>query len=383
MPFVVILARGVQVSRLGCHGAAWSLTPNIDRIASQSLVFDNFLRENLRPEKWGFELARLQQTWCWSGTPPAFASHCQNLHLFEPHPKNNSKFQKWLGDIWSRVGEIQAEVLVIELNDAVPPWKPDQEDLDAYFPNHSGGIQGKGEHGSEIDETGSGEAIGMENAPNEPSPWLGPLLQVMPAKKEDSPIRKNLLLTHGASIASLDKKLGSILDFLAEHQTPDTHILLTSDLGIALGEKDFHGHGGITPWLDIVNVPLIWCHPTRESNSLRHQALVTDKDLMELLMGNPKFPTGLLEKCWDAPRESGNPSVVTSGAGTAFSCRTKEWGLVVTNSGTGRLFEFPMDRWEVNDLATRHPDKLQSLMSQATDRTICPSPTDQPGGQPI
>ena len=211
---------------------------------------------------------------------------------------------------------------------------------------------------------------------------LSPCPREMPVNKGHPPIRRNLLLTHAAAIASLDKKLGIILDFLAEHQTPETHILLTSDLGIALGEKGFHGHGGSEPWLDTVNVPLIWCHPTRESNSLRHHALVSDKDLTELLLGDPKSPHGLLEKCWDGPREPGNPSVVTSGTGKAVACRTNEWSLVVDSSGSARLFEFPMDRWEVNDLATHHPDKLQFLLSQTTNSAICGFLRNQPGGQP-
>ena len=382
MPFVVILARGLQVSRLGCHGAAWSLTPNFDRIASQSLVFDNFLRENTQPEIWGIQLAQRQNAWCWSGDSPTFASQCKKLHLVEPPAEKISCFQNWLKIIWRRVAEIQAGLLVIELNDAVPPWKPEQEDLDAYFPNQSAEATNEDDAWFDSEQKVATEGTGTTPHENDPKPWFEPLPREMPVNKEHPPIRRNLLLTHAAAIASLDKKLGIILDFLAEHQTPETHILLTSDLGIALGEKGFHGHGGSEPWLDTVNVPLIWCHPTRESNSLRHHALVSDKDLTELLLGDPKSPHGLLEKCWDGPREPGNPSVVTSGTGKAVACRTNEWSLVVDSSGSARLFEFPMDRWEVNDLATHHPDKLQFLLSQTTNRAICGFLRDQPGGQP-
>lgn len=382
MPFVVILARGIQVSRLGCHGAAWSLTPNFDQIASQSLVFDYFLRENTQPKLWGAQLATRPNPWCWSGETPGFANQSPNLHLVEGHPKTVSGFQVWLETIWSRLAENQADLLVIELLDAVPPWNPDREDLEAYFPRPSEELPNGTDFQGGMNQKDSSEGFSNHPLDEELSPWKGPLKGEPRVSSQSPPARENLLLTHGAAIATLDKKLGVILDFLAGHQTPDTHILLTSDQGIALGEKGLYGHGVSVPWLDMVNVPLIWCHPSREANSLRHSALVSDKDLNELLQGDPKTPQGLLEKCWDAPRESGNKSVVTFGLNKAFACRNRDWSLVVEGFGAAKLFEFPMDRWEVNDLGARHPNELHSLLSHAENAPLSPSCSDQPGGQP-
>lgn len=376
MPFVVILARGIQVSKLGCYGAAWSLTPNFDRIASQSLVFDHFLRENTQPQLWGAGLATRTNSWCWSGAPPTFSAQCKSLHLVDPPPNHAWIYSEWLKNIWMKSAETQADLLVIELLDAVPPWKPELEDLEAYFP---GKVVGK-----LIDANGSNEKNpkdsldGPDSQMNEDglAPWLRPLPSESLEFNHPQVMRESLLLTHGAAIASLDKKLGTVLDFLAEHQTSDTHILVTSDAGIALGEKGLYGHHVSVPWLDTSNVPLIWCHPTREANSLRHSALVSDRDLNELLFGKSQKTDGLLESCWDAPREKGSPFVVTHGLNQSRACRTKDWSLVVEPCGAARLFEFPLDHWEMNDLGTRHPNELQWMVNQS--RTA----SDQPGGQP-
>src|SRR5271169_1712972 len=50
MKIVVIEALGLHLGYLGCYGNDWVATPNIDRLASESVVFDRHCFDVDQPE---------------------------------------------------------------------------------------------------------------------------------------------------------------------------------------------------------------------------------------------------------------------------------------------------------------------------------------------
>jgi hypothetical protein len=336
--------------------------PNIDRLASQSLVFDHFLRENVQPPLWGIDLAPRATPWIWMGKKPPFADSSSGISLMEPLSCSTSRATEQLEEAWTLLTKNSVELMVVELDGAIPPWQPDTEDLDAYFPQ-TGPSNALG-LGSASESEDMPELSNPSDAPKEAAllPWQGPLPSSFTFPEQNYAARERLLLTHAAAMATLDRNLGTILEFLAEHQTANTHIIFTSDQGVALGEKNWLGHGTAVPWLDCIHVPLMWCHPKRNACSLRHPALVSDRNLAELLSSNPNTPGGLLEGCWHQPRESGRRHIITAGLNHSAAVRTKDWGLVVEEPGKQHLYEFPIDHWEVNDLALRHPGEVQEIL---------------------
>lgn len=361
MPFIVLLARGIQSSRLGCYGAAWSLMPNVDRLASQSLVFDHFLRENVQPFLCGIDWAPRATPWIWMGGKPPSGDSSSIISLMEPLSGSPSHATEQLQNAWSLLNKNALDLMVLELNGAIPPWQPDQEDLGAYFPQPGPSKGLDTEPASDLEDTPDPSKPSETEKEVAQQPWQGPLPP--PAfLSQTHGARERLLLTHAAAMATVDRNLGNILEFLAENQTADTHIILTSDHGVALGEKNWLGHGIPVPWLDPIHVPLMWCHPKRSASSLRHPALVSDRNLAELLQSDPKNSMGLLENCWHHPRESGRGQIITTGLNHTTAIRTKKWGFINEGPGKQHLYDFPIDHWEVNDLALRNPAEVQEIL---------------------
>ena len=365
MAYIVILARGIQSSRLGCYGSAWSLTPNIDRLASQSMVFDHFLVENTDPLRWGQSLLNTPTIWL-GQSPPETKSGL--FKLFPALPNDSRKIHLEMESAWATLSKSAAKVLVVELTDSLPPWSPGQDDLDAYFQSEETKQQ------TDAHFPHSNPTPDNDDAERTDEQALSPWLSALPTEKDPSLLhhhilRESLLLTHSAAIASMDRKLGIILEFLAPRQTSDTHVIFTSDMGISLGEKKHIGHGGGPPWLDPIHVPLIWCHPERAAFSLRHSALLAGSDLDELLNSNPKSPSGLIERSWKYPREKGQEKIITTGLGELKSIRTHNWGLVLNKSGQSNLFEFPMDHWEINDLSNQNRSVSAHLVQKLIEKT--------------
>src|SRR5262249_42319338 len=52
MKAIVIIANGWNAGWLGCNGNEWLLTPQIDRLATESVIFDQHFAVNPAPDGW-------------------------------------------------------------------------------------------------------------------------------------------------------------------------------------------------------------------------------------------------------------------------------------------------------------------------------------------
>src|SRR4051812_13180901 len=126
MKIVVIEACGLHLGYLGCYGNEWVATPTLDRLATQGIVFDWHIAD--QPEL--AAVTPWQQRSVGSGryTLPGMTTatsisprvvRCPKLATFA---KTALKAID-VGDPW----------LWIEGPSLLPPWKVDDELLEAYF----------------------------------------------------------------------------------------------------------------------------------------------------------------------------------------------------------------------------------------------------------
>lgn len=358
MSILVILARGIQASRLGAYGGAWTVTPHLDNLASQSLVFDGYIRSSSIAETWGNWLASGARPWYWVGEEggmPALIDGCKILPALQEEPVT---IVRRMNELLEVLESNQNAMVIIELRHAVPPWEPSGDTLKIFFPP-----------ASQIQNPDSEKSAAISNISCDldligefvdPHPWIEPL----PCSGDinnDSDIER-MFLTHAAAIASMDHQLGLILDCVGKKQSNCIDILFTSDAGVALGAKKIFGHGSNTPWLEMVHLPLIWCHATRVVNSLRHPALITDNDLAALLCKYSDGPESMMDRCWMDPDALGAKIIITYGDQHNFAARSKKWSLVCNNSNTPMLFSLPSDYWEVNNMASRESGSVEQLI---------------------
>src|SRR5215207_7313687 len=50
MKAIVIVANGLQLAALGCHGNEWVATPTLDRLAAEGVVFDLHFASRAEPD---------------------------------------------------------------------------------------------------------------------------------------------------------------------------------------------------------------------------------------------------------------------------------------------------------------------------------------------
>jgi arylsulfatase A-like enzyme len=252
MKILVLDVPALHLGYLGCYGNDWVATPNIDRLASEGVVFDRHFYDVEQPAP----LA-------WTGHHPFPLPDARAL---PPVPT--------LGEILTAHAvehvylEADANITVAALHDTVsralasrrntltwarfpalaPPWNLPNDLLDPY-----------------CDE---GE-----------SPWTDPPLGFL--ENADDVLR--LQNTYAAVVTYVDAHVGALLDALREHRD-DMLVCLTAPFGLPLGE---HGSVGLTrpwPYEEFVHLPLILRLPGAAAAGLRVAALTQPVDLFPTLL---------------------------------------------------------------------------------------------------
>src|SRR5262249_30329513 len=181
-----------------------------------------------------------------------------------------------------------------------------------------------------------------------------------------------------AVVSVFDADLERVLELFRARGLDRTAVwVFTSDRGQPLGE---HGLIGLyRPWLheELVHIPLIIRLPEAAEAGRRVMALTQPADLTPTLLewfGASALPnshgfslTSLLEGRDIAVRTYACSGLVQGPAGE-WSIRSLQWALLFPalphpddETRETTLFEKPEDRWEVNDLHSRNPEKAEEL----------------------
>lgn len=326
MNVIVFCIRGCPAGWLGAYGNEWVATPNVDRLAAESVVFDRHISECPTPEA-------ANAAWLPQGPPPG------SILIRANHPETDASpsFYAGWGEVFDarpqegdaspldellrtlpKVLERESPMVWIEIDRLLPPWDVSQEVFEAYI----------------ADEDEEIEKI-------EPlaDPELGPF------DSSDAAAWEWLHSSFAAVVTALDAELGAAFEVLRERGLDKTATwIVTSDYGFPLGEHGVIGPDGSELHHELVHVPLIVRHPN---------ALDAGRRVSELTC-----PVSLTDP---SLARRANECVI-SRMGTVSAMRTDQWALIVPPEGSPKLFAKPDDRWEVHDVAAMHEDVVQELM---------------------
>lgn len=310
MKTLVLHTHALNVAYLGCYGNEWVATPNIDRLASEGIVFDQHYAE----------------------TPSAKAGGASLKDHFHVVRGDFKAVQKKLRDVRRE----ESWLVWAELPSLAPPWKVPNDDLELYF---------------------------QEEAEDAPQPWLDPPVGLL----ENPDDLERLQDTYGAVVTHFDSQIGALRETFEETWN-EIIVILTASSGFALGE-----HGAIGPhraWMheEVWHLPLIIRLPRAEEAGRRVSVITQPSDLINWLTSESERGIGA---CIRGDRivlrefACGKQQIASS---EEWALRTAEWSfLLPVEVPAGdpprapQLYVKPDDRWEVNDVSQHHPELVESF----------------------
>jgi arylsulfatase A-like enzyme len=378
MKCLVILLNHCRPDYLGCYGNDWLATGALDQLAAESLVFDRHFADY--PTAAGARRGWL--TGRFTGAPRGAQQLLTELWQHgvltalladERSPSLGSRFARdWTCQQWVRRphlpdleqesllgGTVQSAIewlgqngkrenwlLWIEISALLPPWDSAEFDREALL-------------------TDPGEDF-------EPlfDPLLGPI--------SDAAGLDRLRNTYAGIMGGVDQWLGQFLEFLrGSGLYRDVFLLVTSDIGMPLGDHGVVGEASSRLHEELVHLPLLIRAPgdqngRRDSHLTQSVDLApTIADIFGLTFRSTAHGQSLL------PLVRGESVKIRDYACSSvrhkrqdqWSLRTNEWRLLLTAGGpsaageksTAQLYVKPDDRWEVNDVCKQHPEVADHL----------------------
>jgi arylsulfatase A-like enzyme len=399
MKILVFVARGLQAAYVGCYGNPWIVTPTLDRLAAEGVVFDQHYADCI-------DALGVSKTWrtgryhfpdahpVGQGSPPTSPDLVELLssrdipavllragvseHLEEEfhsdwkeivEPSSDCvpalAFENLLGKaerVFKQLASRKGWLVWVDAPTLSPPWNLPAEFADVYF-------------GEDSEEECDEAADDAPEADEQATPWTGPLPELV--EPADDVLFDRLRRTYGGAVTFLDDSIAKLLSLLeTKGLLDDLLLIVTSDRGLPLGE-----HGGVGeriqgPYEELIHLPLIVRLPAGAEAGRRVAALTQPVDLMPTLAAALGLPHPdvhghtLLPLCRGENaivRPYAASGMVLHGA-TGWALRTPDWGLIVSDTGDAResacvrhLYAKPADRWEVNDLAQHHPELAPKL----------------------
>jgi arylsulfatase A-like enzyme len=338
MKILAIDVPALHLGYLGCYGNDWVATPNIDRLASESVVFDRHYYDCEQPQPFAGTGHHLSL----ADAPNLGNILKENKIAFELVQGKDSLAVKSFQQVIDKTIKALADgrnFVWARFSSMAPPWNLRGDLLDSYC--------------EEEDEPW-------------PDPPHGPL--------EDGDDLPRLQNTYAAVMTYVDARLGTLIDEVRERGfAEDTLICLTVPCGLPLGEHGLIGYAQPSVHEEFVHLPLMLRLPGAEAAGLRINALTQPVDLfatwLEFL--NIKPPPSQGFSLWPLIRDGISQvrphacSRVCCGQEVALSLRTLEWAfllpMVDDSSEPGRLYVKPDDRWEVNDVRQQHMELTEEM----------------------
>ncbi len=378
---VVLTIDGLRPPMLGPYGNTWFETPNFNRLAAQSRLFEQCIVDCPDP---GFALRSM-----WNGL------HVCQVNTNNPH-------------LIRAIGESDIETILIT---ADLPRVTDHPD-DGFDQVFEVDIQPPRGLASSFDATqlatffaGAIEVIeaieppallwlncqGLTTAwdapytfreqladsedPDPPDLFLPPDLEFNPASDDPDQLL-GFQQAYGAQIVLLDQFLGVLLDQLARTTWGSEALFcLTSGRGYPLGEHGVVGFYRPILNAELVHVPLIIRWPKQTHPGFRDRSLVQTGSLYRLLgqwfdcvptdaLENPAFPKISVHKALTRQREDAICSLCQSEEVKYQSIQTQAWKFI--RGAKQQLFVRPDDQWEVNEIGSLCPEVVRELDQMLT-----------------
>lgn len=394
---IVIAVDGLRASALGAYGNAWHPTPALDRLASESLLFDWMIADSpqlagfYRAAWFGIETPRdgVERELTQLGDVPSLARCLESAGIQAALTTDD----QWVAEQADQLGfgevrglefpepataEAVADTELAQLfaiaADQIESWGVAHADAASDAPPRLLWIHARGYHGAWDAPTELRQSLLDEEDP--PAPEF-----VVPPTRLETNDHDELLLHRSAYAAQtivLDQCVGMLLETLdAAGLTDSTLVALVGCRGFALGEHGAVGSDVLDLYNELTHVPLIVRLPG--DNSVpppRSGELVQPVDLLPSLLS---WFDAASEQVVSKNLFSGNDSSVlpvreaaySAGQSGEIAVRTPSWGLRQTAGGgldgvagsAVELFSKPDDRWESNEIADRCPNEAANLLA--------------------
>ena len=376
MKAIVILAHGWNAGWLGCYGNEWLTTPQLDRLAAESVVYDQHFAVNPSPDEWQRSLmtGRFELS-----LPPAQQDQPISLiHTLRQSAVRTVRIQDvrapsttndWdvsiavarqddapPGEALSQTLEKQLASLAasdqwllwIETDRLVPPWPVSLDYFDPYAEDL---------------------APGEDEEPIQP--WDEPPLgrRVLP-----EPEFQRLHATFASVVSEWDADLGRCFDLFRQHGLAESALwMISSGHGLSLGEHDWIGPEAERLYEELVHLPLMVRMPKAEQAGRRISEQTGTLDLLPTLGDafQVSFPVGIhgrsLLPLARGSRIGIRPYLVQALSTGQRALRTADWAFLQNDRATPLLFRKPEDRWEMNDSRKQHlewADHLEQTLQE-------------------
>jgi hypothetical protein len=378
MNAICLVLDRLHTGYVGAYGNSWIETPSFDRLASQSFLFDRALIDS--PE-----------------LPQLYRSYWQGWHALCPAaPDSRPSLPSLLGQagvttvLLTDEPQIARHPLATEFDELIeidPPWQPhgakavERTHFGRCFAQiidwlqssrgpfllwcHLGGL------GTTWDAPLTFRAAYCEQGDPPPPDRADVPDRMLPAEYDPDELL-GIVQSYSGQMTLLDTCLGAFLDFFYGLPiSSETLLTITSARGFPLGE-----HGRVGPcdgalFGETVHVPWLMQFPDAAGAAVRSQALVEPADLWASLLDwwgvadLPHAPTA--ESLLRLVRQdvvSLRDRLGIAGSHAQRAIRTPAWYL------RGRLepelYAKPDDRWEINNVASRCQDVVESLQDVLT-----------------
>ena len=401
MRTIVLILRGCPAGWLGPYGNEWVVTPHLDRLACESVVFDRHISdypdaagacrawmgdnpspvEQLRTR--GIPTILVRANHPDTDAPDWFYADWTELFDARPRDEDNSPLDSLLRTLPSLLDRLANQpdfLLWIEIDRLLPPWVISREVFDAYLQHEMVGEESPRSEEIEGDESADDTQDSADAHPSTVEEVVEPLCDppTGPFDASDPDALAWLSTSFGSVVTILDSELGSLFGLLRQQGLDQSATwIITSDFGFPLGE---HGQLGVfRPWLheELVHLPLIIRLAGGFEAGRRVQAFTQPSDIAGTLLG--PFDTGLqgrqvllgLARGEADTFRSHAISTLDLGIAAERAIRTNDWAYLLplrTPDGEVRepkLYQKPDDRWEVNDLRARNiavTEELESIL---------------------
>ena len=364
---------------VGAYGNAWIETPSFDRLASQSVVFDQALIDSPR-------LASVYRSY-WQGWHALCA---------EPPPKSRTGLAARLREagvasaLLSDEPEVARHPLAVDFDDLIeidPQWQPraaakveQTHFAKCFVPMIEWLESAKGPFMLWCHLAGLGttwdaprkfrEAYCEEGDP--PPPAMADVPDRFLPPDHDPDELLGVIQAYAGQVTLLDTCLGALLEFLDSSLVGrETLLLVTSPRGFPLGEHRRVGPCDDALFGELVHVPWMMRFPEPGSGGIssagmRRQTLIEPADLCATLLDwwkcdAPHFATANSLLPWIRDEAPPRERLCIRGNDAELAIRTPAWYLRMAEQP--ELFVKPDDRWEANNVAMRCEDVVSGLQA--------------------
>lgn len=388
MNVVCVVIDGLHAGYLGPYGNSWIETPNFDRLAAESVVFENAFVDGLAIESVCQSL--------WSGTHAADRSsttgetgtvigHLRDAGLASTLMTDSSSVSAIAGiagfDDVIQIPVCEPSVPAGSIGDtciaplfaAAAEWVS-SADAPFLFWVHSRGMTAPWDGPVEL------RNAFVDDEEDDPPPSVERVERRLGEDYDPDEVLAYRRIYAG-QIRVLDACIGALVESIEHFSVEDdTLILLMGARGYSLGEHRLIGLREDDFYTESVQIPVILKLPRGRGTARRSAALVQISDVAATIAdwcGRPLVMSNRRKSLLGAVEPTGlstRDRVVIGSRADCYGIRTPAWYLTGTGdeasgeaAGKYRLFVKPDDRWDQNDIADRCRDIVAGLRAAQSE----------------